>query len=199
MVDKYLGKWLCIYCAKKYNTKKTCEEHEKKCEVLSNLLNEIRDLNPFNIFFDEDKDIIYHHNWIEEFGNKGEIKISEVEKLLKKNNNDIQKTLNEIEEKLEEECEIAEELNNIKKRERGHYIQEKAEKLYFGKVKTKRTPLSKNEQESILNKFNNECAICGADEGLHIHHKDHNPKNNQISNLIVLCGVCHKKIHMKVR
>ena len=63
----------------------------------------------------------------------------------------------------------------------------------------KRVAISEKDKELIFNKFNNECAICSRKEGLHIHHKDHNPSNNRMDNLIVLCGVCHKKIHMKVR
>ena len=63
----------------------------------------------------------------------------------------------------------------------------------------KRVVISEKDKELIFNKFNNECAICSGKEGLHIHHKDHNPSNNRMNNLIVLCGVCHKKIHMKVR
>jgi len=30
--------------------------------------------------------------------------------------------------------------------------------------------------------------------GGHIHHKDGNPKNNNISNLVALCRKCHAKI-----
>lgn len=51
----------------------------------------------------------------------------------------------------------------------------------------------------IFNKFDNECVVCGKNEGLHIHHKDKNSSNNQINNLVVLCEVCHKKTHMRVR
>jgi 5-methylcytosine-specific restriction endonuclease McrA len=106
--------------------------------------------------------------------------------------------LKKVKEKiLEHEIEL--EGERIRKRKDRREIKEKAEKKVFGKLKTKRLPISNEERDAIFDKFSNECAICGANEGLHIHHKDHNPKNNQISNLIVLCGVCHKKIHMKVR
>lgn len=57
----------------------------------------------------------------------------------------------------------------------------------------------KDLKESVYSKYDSECAICGRNEGLHIHHKDTDSKNNKISNLILLCGVCHKKIHMNVR
>jgi len=78
-------------------------------------------------------------------------------------------------------------------------IKEKAETRVYGKVKSKRVPIKEEDKEAILRKFGNKCAICSKTEGLHIHHKDKNPKNNTSDNLIVLCGVCHKKIHMKVR
>ena len=69
-----------------------------------------------------------------------------------------------------------------------------------GKAKQNiRSPISEKDKEIIFSKFNNECAICSIKEGLHIHHKDQNPSNNIMANLILLCGVCHKKIHMKVR
>ncbi len=68
-----------------------------------------------------------------------------------------------------------------------------------GAKENKRAAISEKDKEMIFSKFNNECAICGIKEGLNIHHKDHNPSNNRMNNLIVLCGVCHKKIHMKVR
>jgi len=98
-----------------------------------------------------------------------------------------------------EEFEVEEEAEKIKERSRKLKIREKAENSLFGKIKTKRIELNTEEKEAIFSKFNNKCAICSKVEGLHIHHKDKNPRNNRIDNLIVLCGVCHKKIHMRVR
>lgn len=97
------------------------------------------------------------------------------------------------------EMQIQVAMAQIKEREERRRIREEAEKRVYGKVKTKREALSNEEKEGIFSKFNNECAVCSRKEGLVIHHKDGDPKNNAISNLIVLCGVCHKKIHMKVR
>lgn len=118
------------------------------------------------------------------------------------NNFDINKTINLLVEKRKKEnreWQIEREMDKIKDREKKHLLREEAEKRYYSKVKTKRQAFTTDEKEAILGKFNNECAVCGRTEGLHIHHKDHNANNNQISNLIVLCGVCHKKVHMKVR
>ena len=47
--------------------------------------------------------------------------------------------------------------------------------------------------ELILHK--NKCEICGRKKKLDIHHKDENPSNNVLSNLMVLCHSCHMKIH----
>jgi hypothetical protein len=92
------------------------------------------------------------------------------------------------------------ETEKINERQKRHKIREKAEKQVFGKSKKKkRISLSEDKKEAIFEKYNNQCAICDNTEGLHLHHKDNNPSNNKINNLIVLCGVCHKKIHMRVR
>ena len=92
------------------------------------------------------------------------------------------------------------EIEKFKEIEQRKSIREEAEKRFYGKVKeNKRAPISENDKEIIFNKFGNECIICRRTEGLHIHHKDHNPSNNKLDNLLLLCGVCHKKIHMKVR
>ncbi len=123
------------------------------------------------------------------------IEESEFIKRLIKNNYDFEKTCGEIEDELEYKINI----DKFKEKERKRKIRENAEKEFYGRVKSKRDNISLDKKESILRKFNNKCVVCGKEEGLHIHHKDNNPKNNQIDNLAVLCGVCHKKAHMKVR
>jgi 5-methylcytosine-specific restriction endonuclease McrA len=99
----------------------------------------------------------------------------------------------------ERENQIQEEMYKLKAQREKLRIREEAEKRVYGEVKTKREALSDDFKEAIFDKFNNECAVCGKTDGLEIHHKDGNPKNNEISNLTVLCGVCHKKTRMKVR
>lgn len=74
-----------------------------------------------------------------------------------------------------------------------------AEKAEFGKEKGARKPMSEDLRSMIFDKYKNECVTCGAKEGLHIHHRNNNRDDNRIENLVVLCGVCHKKIHMRVR
>jgi 5-methylcytosine-specific restriction endonuclease McrA len=48
----------------------------------------------------------------------------------------------------------------------------------------------------------NRCEICGASSDgskqnvLHVHHIDINTHNNSMDNLVVLCTVCHMRLHM---
>lgn len=56
----------------------------------------------------------------------------------------------------------------------------------------------KNISLNLKEKYNFKCQKCNIDlsnrkEFLHTHHKNGNPKNNEISNLIVLCIECHSK------
>lgn len=47
-------------------------------------------------------------------------------------------------------------------------------------------------------KQNNNCALCGINSCLEIHHLDQNWKNNDISNLQVLCRSCHSTQHSNI-
>ena len=53
----------------------------------------------------------------------------------------------------------------------------------------------------VLKRDNYECRNCGSNDNLHIHHKDDNGyshsnrPNNDMDNLITLCGHCHATIH----
>jgi hypothetical protein len=45
------------------------------------------------------------------------------------------------------------------------------------------------------------CDICGWDvfnEALEIHHKNKNPSDNRVENLVVLCPNCHTLIHLEL-
>lgn len=122
---------------------------------------------------------------------------------LKENNNDIKRAFHDLiklGEDREKEGRIKYEIEKLKEIEERKLVREEAEKRFYGKIQeNKRAAISEKDKEIIFSKFNNACAICSRKEGLHTHHKDHNPSNNRMDNLIVLCGVCHKKIHMKVR
>lgn len=41
------------------------------------------------------------------------------------------------------------------------------------------------------------CETCGTNEGLHVHHVDRNPANNDPMNLRTLCDSCHLKLHWR--
>jgi hypothetical protein len=41
------------------------------------------------------------------------------------------------------------------------------------------------------------CQDCGTTEGLHVHHHDRDPANNDPANLATLCGSCHLRLHWR--
>jgi hypothetical protein len=151
------------------------------------------DLGEWNKDYDKYEDTIVRHK--KDKNKKYCIGIKKVFEGIIKNNFDVEKTLGKIEEEIEYKINI----DKLKEKERRRKIKENAEQDFYGRIKSKRDNLSLDKREDILRKFNNKCIICDKEEGLHIHHKDNNPQNNLPENLIVLCGVCHKKAHMKVR
>ncbi|MBI4439477.1 HNH endonuclease [Candidatus Woesearchaeota archaeon] len=128
---------------------------------------------------------------------------------LLENNNSISEAFDELsnnykesrreEQKQIEKAEISNQKAKLQENDRKRKIREKAEKEVYGSIKTKRLSFDETLKDSVFSKYDNSCAVCGYEEGLHIHHKDKNPRNNKLSNLVLLCGVCHKKVHMRVR
>lgn len=56
---------------------------------------------------------------------------------------------------------------------------------------------SKNYREVAFRSYLHQCAVCGWDEDkdvLEVHHIDSNREHNELSNLIILCPNCHKKL-----
>lgn len=54
-----------------------------------------------------------------------------------------------------------------------------------------------NYRRLAFGNFSHICSVCGYNEDirlLEIHHKDKNRNNNDITNLIILCPLCHRKI-----
>ncbi|MGB7510498.1 MAG: HNH endonuclease signature motif containing protein [Pelodictyon phaeoclathratiforme] len=52
---------------------------------------------------------------------------------------------------------------------------------------------------SVLERDRYLCRLCGRDGGeeeLNIHHIDRNRKHNDLSNLVTLCGNCHRAVHV---
>ena len=159
-------------------------------------------------FICQDDDEQFYEKFIEHYSSlpKLNVQVMSTQFLLGKSFDDLvnevnNKNFNKMDflDKIFESVHITLEKKKIEERTRKHKIKIQAEKEVFGKEKNNRQAFSEDEKESIISYFNHECVICCAKEGLHIHHKDKNPSNNQMSNLLVLCGVCHKKVHMNVR
>ena len=48
----------------------------------------------------------------------------------------------------------------------------------------------------IILMSNPQCELCGA-EGKHVHHKNKNKADHNLSNLMVVCPMCHTSLHNK--
>ena len=57
----------------------------------------------------------------------------------------------------------------------------------------------KEVRDVILARDGQQCAICGAEQDLHIHHVDLDPTNDDAANLLTLCGICHARVHTELR
>lgn len=59
------------------------------------------------------------------------------------------------------------------------------------------SPAWRQIRHNILQKDNYTCQYCAyrADKGMHVNHIDGNPKNNDPSNLEVICPQCHMIMH----
>lgn len=71
---------------------------------------------------------------------------------------------------------------------------EKIRPKHYGKIE------GKNYREKALREYEHKCSICNWNEDvdiLEVHHIDENRENNQLSNLIILCPLCHRKLTSK--
>ena len=65
-------------------------------------------------------------------------------------------------------------------------------------ITNKRTHPGTREARRILRLHGRDltiCEMCGRTGKMQIHHKDGNPFNNNLENLVILCKECHKKVH----
>ena len=54
-----------------------------------------------------------------------------------------------------------------------------------------------NYRKLAFRNYEHKCAVCGYAEDadlLEVHHIDENRSNNKLSNLIILCPLCHRKL-----
>ena len=49
-----------------------------------------------------------------------------------------------------------------------------------------------------LEVFKHECVLCGGSND-HVHHKDCDPLNGTITNLVFLCHICHWDVHREIK
>uniref|UniRef100_A0A6M3KRZ9 Putative homing endonuclease n=1 Tax=viral metagenome TaxID=1070528 RepID=A0A6M3KRZ9_9ZZZZ len=73
---------------------------------------------------------------------------------------------------------------------------------FFPASITSQTSGAKKLLVYVFKKYKNKCSICDAQislsskkRKLEIHHRDFDPKNNIISNLILVCRTCHGKVY----
>ena len=57
-------------------------------------------------------------------------------------------------------------------------------------------------RQKAFDTYEHKCSICGFDPKdeeylLDVHHIDNNRENNDVSNLIILCPLCHRKLTFK--
>lgn len=50
----------------------------------------------------------------------------------------------------------------------------------------------------VLDRDCHRCVICDTGEGLHIHHIDRDPTNDDLPNLVTLCAFCHARAHAEL-
>jgi hypothetical protein len=54
----------------------------------------------------------------------------------------------------------------------------------------------KRLRPAIIKRDGKKCFVCGTTERrLYVHHRDENRRNNDISNLVLVCRPCHSLIH----
>ncbi len=62
--------------------------------------------------------------------------------------------------------------------------------------KTKRIPIPYKTKSLLQKEISSTCPFCSNEDvdHFHFHHIDENPKNNNVSNILMLCPICHSKI-----
>lgn len=73
--------------------------------------------------------------------------------------------------------------------------------LWGRKIERKRKPVPTSYKKEALARAHHRCQRCHIQLGAvwHIHHKDGNRNNNELSNLKILCPTCHAEVEHKKR
>jgi len=50
-------------------------------------------------------------------------------------------------------------------------------------------------RRKALEEHGEECANCGANEGIEVHHLNGDREDNDVENLLPLCRHCHRRLH----
>lgn len=74
---------------------------------------------------------------------------------------------------------------------------------HFGRqpIHDKSIPVSMSYRAAAFAYYPHKCAVCGYDEHdeiLEVHHIDEDRSHNELSNLVILCPICHRKISLKL-
>ena len=96
-------------------------------------------------------------------------------------------------ESVRDALELTIEIHNAKERKRELELKTKADKIVF--TNKERIAVPKKTKEVVFHKYHNKCTMCEESKYLKIHHKNENPADNRITNLLLLCPLCHDKIH----
>lgn len=57
----------------------------------------------------------------------------------------------------------------------------------------------KSGRGMVLERDGHRCVICDEKDGLHIHHIDQDPTNDDPLNLVTLCNFCHARAHAELQ
>ena len=77
-------------------------------------------------------------------------------------------------------------------------VKERRKKAKISKLKTRGTTSTRVLRKYIFSIKEAKCEICSYNKRtycLDLHHIDHNPNNNSIDNIAVLCALCHRELH----
>jgi hypothetical protein len=67
--------------------------------------------------------------------------------------------------------------------------------FFFKKKGKTRTPIPKNIKNKVRKRARGACEWCRERVELDFHHKDNDPSNHSMDNVVLICPNCHRGIH----